>query len=165
MLSILAGFIAGVIAVFIGTPLVWACGLAFIVAVVVFVIRVGVAAVGDDVGQTVWPLPAARLRPGSRRDVVHLGWSLRARKGRASADAVRRIRAVTVDTLVAHGISQNSETFDAAVDDLLGPRYAALIRPGAATVPSPHEIGIIIDRLEGFSTSDLDSRRRRQSGP
>lgn len=79
-----------------------------------------------------WPRVAFEARPGGRHDVSDLGWAAFGRDGRVTDRVVRRVRALAVDRLRAHGVDASDPDARADVERLLGAR---VVRQLASGVP------------------------------
>lgn len=106
-----------------------------------------------------WPQPAAATRPGSRRDVVQLGWSLvgRARGlrgGRAAPDAMRRLRSLAEGALALRGIQLDDPAAEPEVRRLLGDDAPALLRRGSGLAPSTAAFVAVLARVEDLVATD-----------
>lgn len=105
-----------------------------------------------DVG---WPPPDPALRPGSRRDVAQLAWSVGARSrglrgGWVSSDAVRRLRTTAAGALAVRGVDLDDPAAQDDVRRLLGDAAPALLRRGSAASPSTAEFVALLGRVEGL---------------
>ena len=106
------------------------------------------SALGEAADLT-WPPAAPPLRPGSRRDVVALGWSLSSRGGRASPEGLRALRSVAERALRLRGLDLEDRAADAQLEELLGPDILVLLRRGSVvTSPRTSQIAAVLDRLE-----------------
>src|SRR5689334_2758657 len=99
ILSGLLGIAFAVVAWYFGMDVAHAIGL----GEAAFAFTACLSALGEA-ADVVWAVPAPPLRPGARRDVVQLGWSLGARGGRASPEGVRRLRLVAERALRLRGV-------------------------------------------------------------
>lgn len=106
------------------------------------------SALGEAADLT-WAPAAPPLRPGSRRDVVALGWSLNSRGGRASPEGLRALRSVAERALRLRGLELEDRAADAQLEELLGPDVLALLRRGSVvTSPRTSQISAVLDRIE-----------------
>ncbi|SDH38135.1 hypothetical protein SAMN04515691_1730 [Leifsonia sp. 98AMF] len=144
ILSALLGVAVGLAAWWLGMDEAHATGLG--AAALAF--TACLSALGEAADLT-WPPAAPPLRPGSRRDVVALGWSLSSRGGRASPEGLRALRSVAERALRLRGLDLEDRAADAQLEELLGPDILALLRRGSVvTSPRTSQIGAVLDRLE-----------------
>ena len=130
ILSALLGVAFGVAAWYLGMDAAHAIGL----GAAAFAICACLSALGEA-ADVVWSVPAPPPRPGARRDIVQLGWSLGARGGRASPEGVRRLRLVAERALALRGLDLEDRDADERLEDLLGPDAVRLLRRGSAVAP------------------------------
>ncbi|MEY9953464.1 hypothetical protein [Leifsonia sp. EB34] len=154
---VLAAAIVGVAAWFFGMDAPHAVGLGF----VVFALGAVLSLLGEQ-AEVTWPVPAPQPRPGSRRDVVQLGWSLGARGGRVSPEAVRRLRGLAAEVLDRHGVELDDPAAASRVAGLLGERTAALLRKGSAAAPRPKEFAASLARLEALAAPGAEAGHAAQ---
>ncbi|MFP3465452.1 hypothetical protein [Leifsonia sp. SIMBA_070] len=149
ILSAILGIAFAVAAWYLGMDSAHAIGLgAAALALTACLSALGEAA--DVVWATLPPPP----RPGARRDVVQLGWSLGARGGRASPEGVRRVRSIAERALALHGLDLEDRAADAQLEQLLGADALQLLRRGSAVAPPrTAEVAAAVTRLE-----QLDAR-------
>ncbi|QNE34129.1 hypothetical protein [Leifsonia shinshuensis] len=150
---VLAAAVIGVAAWFFGMDAPHAVGLGF----VVFALGAVLSLLGDQ-AEVAWPVPSPQPRPGARRDVVQLGWSLGARGGRVSPEAVRRLRRLAADVLDRHGVTLDDPAAAPVVAGLLGEETAAMLRKGSAAAPRPKEFAASLARLEALAAPDAPDR-------
>ena len=143
---VLAGAIVGTAAWFFGMDAPHAAGL----GAVVFALGAVLSLLGDQADVT-WRVPSPQPRPGARRDVVQLGWSLGARGGRVSPEAVRRLRGVAAEVLDRHGVRLDDPASAGEVTALLGDDTAAMLRKGSAAAPRPRDFAASLSRLEALA--------------
>lgn len=146
---VLAAAFVGAAAWFFGMDAPHAAGL----GAVVFALGALVALLGEQADVS-WPAPSPQPRPGARRDVVQLGWSLGARGGRVSPEAVRRLRGLAAEVLDRHGIELDAPAAEPQVARLLGEDTAALLRKGSAAAPRPREFAASLARLEALAAGE-----------
>ena len=152
---VLVGAIVGTAAWFFGMDAPHAAGL----GAVVFALGAVLSLLGDQADVT-WRVPSPQPRPGARRDVVQLGWSLGARGGRVSPEAVRRLRGVAAEVLDRHGVRLDDPASAGEVAALLGDDTAAMLRKGSAAAPRPRDFAASLSRLEALAQT-----ARRVPGP
>lgn len=113
-----------------------------------------------EAAEMAWAVAAPPPRPGSRRDVPQLGWSLGSRGGRASPEGVRRLRSVAERALAVHGLDLADRSADAQLEQLLGADVLDLLRRGSAVAPprAPH-IAAALTRLEALASSGPSAPR------
>lgn len=140
---VLAATVVGVAAWFFGMDAPHAVGLGF----VVFALGAVLSLLGEQ-AEVTWPMPAPQPRAGARRDVVQLGWSLGARGGRVSPEAVRRLRRLAAEVLDRYGVQLDDPAAQPEVVRLLGEQTAAMLRKGSAAAPRPKEFTASLGRLE-----------------
>ena len=99
ILSAVLGVALGVTAWYLGMDAAHAVGL----GAAAFAFAACLSALGEAADVT-WAVPAPEPRPGARRDLGQLGWSLGARGGRASPEGVRRLRSVAERALSLRGL-------------------------------------------------------------
>ncbi|CAM5316582.1 hypothetical protein [Leifsonia shinshuensis] len=145
---VLAAAIVGTAAWFFGMDAPHAVGLGF----VVFALGAVLSLLGEQAEMT-WPVPSPQPRPGARRDVVQLGWSLGARGGRVSPEAVRRLRGLAAEVLDRHGVQLDDPASQPEVVRLLGEETAVLLRKGSAAAPRPKEFAAALARLEAIAAA------------
>ncbi|WP_426624181.1 hypothetical protein ACPPVW_16655 [Leifsonia sp. McL0607] len=145
---VLAAAIVGVAAWFFGMDAPHAVGL----GAVVFALGAVLSLLGDQ-AEVTWWVPPPQPRPGSRRDVVQLGWSLGARGGRVSPEAVRRLRGLATEVLDRHGVQLDDPASAREVARLLGDETTAMLRKGSAAAPRPRDFAASLTRLEALSGS------------
>lgn len=160
---VLAAAVVGVAAWFFGMDAPHAAGL----GAVVFALGAVLSLLGDQADLT-WRVPSPQPRPGARRDVVQLGWSLGARGGRVSPEAVRRLRALAAEVLDRHGVQLDDPAAAGEVAGLLGDDTAGMLRKGSAAAPRPGDFAASLARLEalaqtGRSVADLPSEPPAQA--
>lgn len=143
---VLAAAVVGVAAWFFGMDMPHAAGL----GAVVFALGAVLSLLGDQADVS-WPLPPPLPRPGARRDVVQVGWSLGARGGHVSPEAVRRLRALASDVLERHGVELGDPVAAPQVAALLGEETASMLRAGSAAAPRPAEFTASLARLEALA--------------
>lgn len=149
--SALLGIVVGFLAWLLGMDAPHAIGLGG----VLIALAVCLSLLGDqaDVG---WPAPEPALRPGSRRDIAQLGWSVAARSrglrgGHVSSDAVRRLRTLATEALALRGVDLDDPAAGDDVRRLLGDGAPALLRRGSAAAPTTAEFVAVLDRVEGLA--------------
>jgi hypothetical protein len=150
--SVLLGVVVGFLAWLLGMDAPHAIGLGG----VLIALAVCLSVLGDqaDVG---WPAPEPALRPGSRRDIAQLGWSIAARArglrggGHVSSDAVRRLRTLATEALALSGVDLDDPTDGDDVRRLLGDGAPALLRRGSAAAPTTTEFIAVLSRVEGLA--------------
>lgn len=153
ILSALLGFAIGLTAWSLGMDEAHAAGL----GVAAFAFSACLSALGEAADLT-WEQPAPPPRPGSRRDIVALGWSLGSRGGRASPEGVRALRAVAERALSLRGLELEDRAADAQLEALLGADVLALLRRGSAvTSPRTAQIAAVLDRLERLVSATRSS--------
>lgn len=140
---VLAAAVVGVASWFFGMDGPHAAGL----GAVVFALGAVLSLIGDHADVT-WPVPSPQPRPGARRDVVQLSWSLGARGGRVSPDAVRRLRSLASEVLDRRGVVLDDPAAVEVVVRVLGRDTAAMLRAGSAAAPRPAEFAASLARLE-----------------
>lgn len=143
---VIAAVVVGVAAWFFGMDAPHAAGL----GAVVFALGAVLSLLGDQADVS-WPVPPPQPRAGARRDVVQLGWSLGARGGRVSPEAVRRLRGLAAEVLDRHGIQLDDPASARQVADLLGDETAAMLRTGTAAAPRPRDYAASLSRLEALA--------------
>ncbi|MGN6425750.1 MAG: hypothetical protein ACTHMF_02950 [Leifsonia sp.] len=143
---VLAAAAIGAIAWFFGMDAPHAIGL----GAVIFALGGLLSMLGDQADVT-WPQAVPAPRPGARRDVVQLGWSLGARGGRVSPEAVRRLRGLAARVLERRGVDLDDPRSEPAVAGLLGEDAAAMLRKGGAAAPRPAEVAAVLARLEALA--------------
>ena len=144
------GLIVGVVAWLLGMDAPHAIGVGAVVTALA-----GVLALVGDQGDVSWAVPEPELRPGSRRDVVQLGWSIAARSrglraGRVSPDAVRRLRTLAAETLVLRGVAPDDPAAADEVARLLGEDALLVLRRGSGESPSTGAYASLLDRIEAL---------------
>ncbi|MFE4469173.1 hypothetical protein ACFRFH_10180 [Leifsonia sp. NPDC056824] len=140
---VLAATVVGVAAWFFGMDAPHAVGLGF----VVFALGAVLSLLGEQ-AEVTWPVPKPQPRAGARRDVVQLGWSLGARGGRVSPEAVRRLRRLAAEVLDRYGVQLDDPAAQPEVVRLLGEQTAAMLRKGSAAAPRPKDFTASLGRLE-----------------
>ncbi|MGH1522587.1 hypothetical protein ACRAWC_00195 [Leifsonia sp. L25] len=143
---VLAAAVVGVAAWFFGMDAPHSIGLGF----VVFALGAVLSLLGDQ-AEVTWPVPSPQPRPGARRDVVQLGWSLGARGGRVSPEAVRRLRTLAAEVLDRYGVQLDDAGAQPEVVRLLGQESAAMLRKGSAAAPRPKEFAASLAGLEALA--------------
>lgn len=143
ILSAVLGAAIGVAAWYLGMDAAHAAGL----GAAVLALSACLSSLGEAASM-VWRVEEPPLRPGSRRDVVQLGWSLAGRGGRVSGEGVRRLRAIAARALALRGIDLDDPAAAPRVTELLGPQAAALLRRGAATTATRPQVVALLTRLE-----------------
>lgn len=88
------------------------------------------SATSTQVADPRWPRVAVEVRPGGRHDVSDLGWAVFGRDGRVTERVVRRVRALAVDRLRAHGVDASDPDARADVERLLGARVVHQLASG-----------------------------------
>jgi hypothetical protein len=145
ILSTLLGIAIGVSAWYLGMDAPHSAGLGG----AVLALAACLSAVGEA-ATVAWRVPAPQPRPGSRRDVTQLGWSLGSRGGKASPEGVRRLRTLAFRVLAARGIDIDDPESAAAIADLLGPETTMLLRRGTASTPRAPQVTATLRRLEAL---------------
>lgn len=151
--SVVLGIAIGFLAWLLGMDAPHAIGLGgVLIALAVCLSLLGEQA---DVG---WPAPEPALRPGSRRDIAQLGWSVAARSrglrgGHVSSDAVRRLRTLAAEALALKGVDLDDPTARDDVQRLLGEGAPALLRRGSAAAPTTAEFVAVLGRVEGLGAA------------
>lgn len=146
LLAMLIGFVAW----FFGLDAEHAAGLgAIVLAGAACAIMLGEQAVVD------WPSDPVVPRDGARREVSQLGWALHARGGGVAPEAVRRLRAVTAQTLELHGLDLDTPADAAEITRLLGQDTLRLLRRGTAESPKPARFEAIIARLSQLADAPV----------
>ncbi|WP_348787876.1 hypothetical protein [Leifsonia sp. NPDC080035] len=143
---VLAALVIGLAAWFFGMDAPHAVGL----GAVIFALGALLSLVGERADVT-WPVPAPAARPGARRDVVQLGWSLGARGGRVSPEAVRRLRGLAARVLEQRGVDMDDPRAATTVAELLGENAVAMLRKGSAAAPRPAEVAAVLSTLEALA--------------
>ncbi|MGH1548927.1 hypothetical protein ACRAWB_07030 [Leifsonia poae] len=150
ILSAVLGIAFGVAAWYLGMDAAHAIGL----GAAAFAITACLSALGEA-ADVVWAVPAPQPRPGARRDIVQLGWSLGARGGRASPEGVRRLRLVAERALVLRGLDLEDRTADTCLEELLGADALRLLRRGSGVAPPrTSEVSAALARLEASERED-----------
>ena len=150
ILSAVLGIALGVIAWYLGMDLAHAIGL----GAAAFAFAACLSALGEA-ADIVWAVPAPEPRPGARRDITQLGWSLGARGGRASPEGVRRLRTVAERALRMRGLDLHDRAADDALEGLLGARTLELLRRGSGvTPPRTAEVAAVLARLESLEPAE-----------
>lgn len=157
---LLAAALVGAAAWFFGMDAPHAVGLGF----VVFALGAVLSLLGDQ-AEVAWPVPQPQPRPGARRDVVQLGWSLGARGGRVSPEAVRRLRGLAAEVLDRRGVQLDDPAAAPEVARLLGDDTAAMLRKGSAAAPRPKEFAASLARLEALREVGGPPRELEPSAP
>ncbi|MFF2051954.1 hypothetical protein ACFVU2_10180 [Leifsonia sp. NPDC058194] len=126
-------------------------------AAVAIALAGSLALVGEQ-SEVAWSAPDPVSRPGSRRDVAQLGWSVAVgarglRGGRASSDAVRRLRGLAAEALALRGIGLDDPDSREAVAGLLGEETAALLRRGSGETPSTAAFVAALARIEALGSA------------
>jgi hypothetical protein len=152
IVCVLTAAIVGGAAWFFGMDAPHAAGL----GAVVFALGAVLSLLGDQADVT-WPVPPPQPRPGARRDVVQLSWSLGARGGRVSPEAVRRLRGLAVEVLDRQGVRLDDPAAAAEVARLLGDQAAAMLRKGSAAAPRPRDFTMTLARLEDLARAHSQS--------
>ncbi|MDN4615418.1 hypothetical protein P5G50_13265 [Leifsonia sp. F6_8S_P_1B] len=151
ILSAVLGAAIGVAAWYLGMDAPHAAGLgAAVLALVACLSVLGEAA------SMVWRVDEPPLRPGSRRDVVQLGWSLGGRGGQVSGEGVRRLRLIAARALALRGIDPDDPAAAPRVAELLGPEASAILRRGAANGAKRPQVLALLDRLEALAPPSAD---------
>ena len=146
ILSAVLGVGVGVAAWYLGMDAPHAVGLGAAAGAFVACL----SALGEAADLT-WVVPAPEPRPGARRDIVQLGWSLGSRGGRVSPEGVRRLRLVAERALAAHGLDLEDRAADAALQRVLGRDVLTLLRRGSAAAPPRTAfVGSVLQRLEAL---------------
>lgn len=143
---VVAGAIVGAAAWFFGMDAPHAAGL----GAVVFALGAVLSLLGDQADVS-WRVPSSQPRPGARRDVVQLGWSLGARGGRVSPEAVRRLRGLAAEVLDRQGLRLDDPASAPEVNALLGDETAAMLRKGSAAAPRPRDFAASLSLLEALA--------------
>ncbi|MGO4593699.1 hypothetical protein AB4Z18_07735 [Leifsonia sp. 2TAF2] len=150
ILSAVLGIALGAVAWYFGMDAPHAIGL----GAVVFAFSSCLSALGEAVDLS-WPMPPPPPRPGARRDVVQLGWSLSSRGGRASPEGIRALRLVAERALQLRGLDLEDRSADAHLAALLGSDLLALLRRGSAVQPPrTAQVAAALDRLEALVRDD-----------
>lgn len=149
----LFGLLLGLAAWLLGLDAPHAIGLG-----AVLIALAGCLALVGEQADVAWPLPDPTLRPGSRRDVVQLGWSVAARSrglraGRVSPDALRRLRSLAAEALALHGVVLDDPAAREEVRRLLGDSAPTLLRRGSGESPSTAEFVTVLGRVEGLAAA------------
>ena len=151
ILGAVLGIAFGVAAWYLGMDVAHAIGL----GAAAFALTACLSALGE-VADLVWTVPAPEPRPGARRDIVQLGWSLGARGGRASPEGVRRLRLVAERALLLRGLDLEDRTADARLEELLGADALRLLRRGSGVAPPrTSEVSAALSRLESLEREDV----------
>ena len=151
ILGAVLGIACGVAAWYLGMDVAHAIGL----GAAAFALTSCLSALGE-VADLVWAVPAPEPRPGARRDIVQLGWSLGARGGRASPEGVRRLRLVAERALLLRGLDLEDRTADAPLEELLGADALRLLRRGSGVAPPrTSEVSAALSRLEALEREDV----------
>lgn len=148
---VLAAVIVGVAAWFFGMDGPHDVGLGF----VVFALGALLSLLGEQ-AEVTWPVPPPQQRAGARRDVVQLGWSLGARGGRVSPEALRRLRGLAAEVLDRYGVQLDDPAAQPEVVRLLGEGTAVMLRKGSAAAPRPKEFAASLARLEALAGTNAD---------
>lgn len=157
VLSAALGSAFGVAAWYLGMDAAHAIGL----GAAAFAIAACLSALGEA-ADVVWAVPAPPPRPGARRDIVQLGWSLGARGGRASPEGVRRLRLVAERALLLRGLDLEDRAADARLEELLGADALRLLRRGSGVAPPrTSQVSAALSRLEALERDDLPESRGR----
>jgi hypothetical protein len=84
-----------------------------------------------------WRPGARATPPGTRGDILKLGWSLGSNRGRTGVDTVglRRLRALARTRLERHGLDLDDAAHRDRIVALLGPRAYEVVRPGRSARP------------------------------
>ncbi|MEV8215583.1 hypothetical protein [Leifsonia sp. NPDC077715] len=150
ILSAVLGIAFGVAAWYLGMDAAHAIGL----GAAAFALTTCLSALGEA-ADVVWAVPAPQPRPGVRRDIVQLGWSLGARGGRASPEGVRRLRLVAERALLLRGLDLEDRAADARLEELLGADALRLLRRGSGVAPPrTSEVSSALTRLEALERED-----------
>lgn len=145
ILSAVLGAAIGGAAWYLGMDAAHAAGLgAAVLALAACLSSLGEAA------SMAWPAEEPPLRPGSRRDIVQLGWSLGGRGGRVSGEGVRRLRTIAARALALRGIDLDDPAAAPRVAELLGEDAPALLRRGAAPNATRAQVLALIAHLEAL---------------
>lgn len=149
--SLALGVAVGAVAWLLGMDVAHAIGLGAVLTALA-----GCLGLVGEQADLAWPRPAAATRPGSRRDVVQLGWSIvgRARGlrgGRAAPDAVRRLRTLAEGVLALRGIRLDDPAAEPEVRRLLGDDAPSLLRRGSGLSPSTAEFVSVLARVEALT--------------
>lgn len=149
ILSALLGVALGVAAWYLGMDAAHAVGL----GAAAFAFTACLSALGEA-ADVVWAVPAPPPRPGARRDIVQLGWSLGARGGRASPEGVRRLRMIAERALLMRGLDLEDRTANRRLEELLGADALRLLRRGSAVAPPrTSEVAAVLTRLEALAAA------------
>ncbi|NUU05508.1 hypothetical protein [Leifsonia sp. C5G2] len=146
ILSVLLGVAVGAAAWSLGMDAAHAVGLGAAAAALVACL----SALGEAADLT-WAVPAPEPRPGARRDIVQLGWSLGSRGGRVSPEGLRRLRLVAERALAIHGLDLHDSAADPSLERLLGAEVLAVLRRGStAAPPRTAFVAVVLHRLEAL---------------
>lgn len=157
ILSALLGVAFGAAAWFLGMDAPHAVGLGATVAAFVACL----SALGEATDLT-WTLPTPEPRPGARRDIPQLGWSLGSRGGRVSPEGMRRLRLVAERALAVHGLDLRDRAADPELERLLGRDVLAALRSGStAQPPRTAFVALVLQRLEALERTDAAGLRGR----
>ncbi|WP_158864342.1 hypothetical protein [Leifsonia sp. AG29] len=116
-----------------------------------------------DAAPVAWAPDPAPARPGSRRDVVQLGWALGARGGRVSAEGMRRVRSLAARALAAHGVDLDDPAHADTFQRLIGPSAVSLVARGAQA-PRTVQVEALLARLEELSVSPVRPTEESRHG-
>ena len=142
VLCVIFGAAVGICAWYLGMDAAHATGLS--------AIALGLTACLSMIGEAAtvaWPDEPVPARPGSRRDVVQLGWALGARGGRVSVEGMRRVRSLAARALAAQGVDLDDPAHADRVERLLGCSAVSLIARGAQP-PRTAQLAALLARLE-----------------
>lgn len=113
-----------------------------------------------------WPHTHVEARAGGRQDVSDLGWSVFGRDGHVTDRVVRRIRALAVDRLRAHGVDPSDPAEEPEAERLLGARVVRQLKsrqpPTARTVQTWLDA---IERLGAAPTTDAPAATAPGTAP
>ncbi|WP_423464593.1 hypothetical protein ACO229_08790 [Promicromonospora sp. MS192] len=115
------------------------------------------AATETTVADPEWPRTAVDARPGGRHDVSDLGWSVFGRDGLVTDRVVRRIRALAVDRLRAHGVDAEDPATRPEVERLLGTTVVRQLASGMP--PRARTVQGWLDAIERLGPAPDPARR------
>jgi hypothetical protein len=105
-----------------------------------------------------WPHTAVQARAGGRNDVSDLGWSVFGRDGHVTDRVVRRIRALAVDRLRAHGVDPSDPAAEPDAERLLGARVVQQLK--SRQPPTARTVQTWLDAIERLGAAPTTEEHR-----
>jgi hypothetical protein len=144
--TLLVGFVIGGIVWFLGAPLWWGVASGLVAAAAIALWRAM-----PRLEEPVWSRRLPEAVPGSRDDVLVLGWAIADLRGHVQPRALERVRAVARERLAQRGLDLDAASDRGEIEALLGKRAYAALHSSISNMPGQTALLACLDALDRLS--------------